>query len=90
MTKKLCINCKYFGRITVEPAPGRLARVPACLHPDFVNPIDGNPMPVQVVRDHAMMCTFHGKGFIAHIEEVQEESTKAAIPKQGELILVND
>lgn len=88
MSVKLCVNCTYLGRITVDVAPGKVGRVDACLHPDFVNPVNGHPLPVQVVREHKDLCTFHGYGFT---QKANEATTSLEdLPQQGKLVLVND
>lgn len=81
---KFCINCNFYKRVPFQQG-NQAGMVAICAHPDFASPIDGSPLPVQMVRDHQDLCTFRGKGFIAKIEEAKP--INEPLPKQGRLIL---
>jgi len=62
---KPCVKCEYISRIPMQigPQAHQVGMTNVCLHPEMADPVEGTPLPCQVVRSNENFCGIKGKNW---------------------------
>lgn len=72
---KICHNCKHHNRAPVQVSPGQAHMIDVCMSEDLRNPVDGTPMPCNVLRSNEIFCGILGKKFQGKPKEEKKDAT---------------
>lgn len=76
---KVCINCQYVDKVSMQVGHGQYALVPTCRHPENVDPVDGEAILCKTARTNEVFCGINAKHYRAAEKQPKKEEKVASI-----------